>query len=699
MKKNLNIEYRKEIDGLRALAVLAVIFFHSEIKIYDYKFLKGGFLGVDIFFVISGYLISSIIIKEYETLNSFSFLYFIERRIRRILPLLFTVILITLIVSYFYLLPLNIIDLSKSSLYSILFISNFYFYFNETQYGGISSAFIPLLHTWSLSVEEQFYIFFPLLFVYSIKIFRNRIRYLIICLILLNIVFIQFLGNLKFDYPFVEKELKFYAPTIFFDFYFISSRIWELLIGVYIAILENHNFKIKDFKKSNFLSILGLLLILFSIFFFEFNETLKFPSILNVIPTLGVALIILYCKDQASLIYKFLSSKLIVFIGLISFSLYLWHYPIFAILKFNDREFKISWLIIIFFISIGTYFLIEKKFRNKELKFKFVLLYLFLSGLLIIIISNIYIKNNGMPDRLPEILAKDHKFKSYRNIRQDGYGCHNRINNFCIFNKGKTKKIILLGDSQTDSLLNSFVNNEKYLDYEIIHMSYSGNIYLPNIKTLNKQKLDISYPYTLERKKILDKIENQIIIISAVWAQWFELSYYDKTNSVENFSYYFVDEKEEQKDVAKIINNIIYDLAKKNYIVLVYPVPEPGVDVPRKLFNGIPRPFNPIITKNYLKTNIINIDYNTFQNRNKNVFNTFNQLQHNRILKVFPHDLFCNLNKNNKCIFHNDNDIFLADQIHLSAKGSQMVNELIYKEIKKIEKKKKLQKDTNSDIQ
>ena len=167
----MKLTYRPEIDGLRAIAVVAVIFYHAKISILGHETFKGGFIGVDIFFVISGYLITSIILKELVTTGSFSFKHFYERRIRRILPALLFVMLVSLPFAWMYLLPSSLIDFLKSILYSLGFSSNFYFWDTGQQYAAVSGLFKPFLHTWSLSVEEQFYILFPIVLVITFKYF------------------------------------------------------------------------------------------------------------------------------------------------------------------------------------------------------------------------------------------------------------------------------------------------------------------------------------------------------------------------------------------------------------------------------------------------------------------------------------------------------------------------------------------------
>ena len=164
----MKINYRPEIDGLRAIAVFSVITYHARDT-----FLPGGFLGVDIFFVISGYLITSLILKELKLTNKFSFSNFYERRVRRIIPALLGMIILSTFISYITLLPDSFVDFSKSLISSIFSVSNFYFYYTGNLYGAESSLLKPLLHTWSLSVEEQYYILFPIVLLITYKFFRK----------------------------------------------------------------------------------------------------------------------------------------------------------------------------------------------------------------------------------------------------------------------------------------------------------------------------------------------------------------------------------------------------------------------------------------------------------------------------------------------------------------------------------------------
>lgn len=218
----MNLRYRPEIDGLRAIAVISVILYHAEITILGHRLFKGGFIGVDIFFVISGYLITYIILKELVITGKFKFQKFYERRIRRIIPALLVVMYLSLPLAYLYLLPNSFVDFSKSILSSLLFISNFYFHYSDQVYNAESSSLKPFLHTWSLSIEEQFYILFPVVLLITFNYFR---KYLI------HILIFGFVVSLGL----ADWGSRNHAS---FNFYILPTRAWELLAGSILAYFE-----------------------------------------------------------------------------------------------------------------------------------------------------------------------------------------------------------------------------------------------------------------------------------------------------------------------------------------------------------------------------------------------------------------------------------------------------------------------------
>ncbi len=369
------MKYRKEIDGLRALAILPVLFFHAGLP-----FLSGGYLGVDIFFVISGFLITSIIHYEINN-NKFSILTFYERRLRRILPALATVLLFTSIaIAFFESSPKALHDYGDSLVSAILMFSNIYFFLTSS-YFGPASELSPLLHTWSLAVEEQFYVLFPILAIFCKRL--NTKSYIAL-LILISLISI---GIAEWGW----------RNSAHGNFYLLPSRAWELLAGSLAAIYINSN-KVHNTSKEmqSFLSLFGLLCITFS--FFLFNKYTPHPSILTFLPILGTFLIIVF-SSQHNFTGKILSSRLLVHIGLISYSLYLWHYPIFVMVKLEaapEHQFAIKLLLLplIYLFSITTYKFIETPFRNKQLiSSRNIFKYSFVSIISIFFLGILYINN------------------------------------------------------------------------------------------------------------------------------------------------------------------------------------------------------------------------------------------------------------------------------------------------------------------
>lgn len=299
------MKYRREIDGLRAVAVVPVVLFHAGAPGFD-----GGFVGVDIFFVISGYLITSIIFTEVRE-GTFSFLKFYERRARRILPALFAVLAICLPIAWFWLMPGDLKLFGQGLVAVCLFSSNLLFW-HTSNYFDKSAELNPLLHTWSLAIEEQFYLFFPILLMSLKRLSRNKLLALLTGLFVVSAVY----GN------WMVGE----SPVA--AFYLLPTRAWELLAGSIVALhLANENPARTRKWIEQGVSALGLLLILYAIFLF--NRNTPFPSYLALVPTIGAAFVIVFA-NPGTCVHAILANKHLVGIGLISYSAYLWHQPLFA---------------------------------------------------------------------------------------------------------------------------------------------------------------------------------------------------------------------------------------------------------------------------------------------------------------------------------------------------------------------------------
>ncbi len=300
------MNYRPEIDGLRSVAVLPVILFHAGFSIFS-----GGYIGVDVFFVISGYLITTILISEREA-GTYSLLGFYERRARRILPALFVVLLCTIPFAWRWIPPDPFEDYARSLAYAAMFISNIHF-LEKSSYFDIGAEFRPLLHTWSLAVEEQYYLLFPLV-LWALGHFV-RLKFLIVFLILSALS----LGLAEWGWRNFPTE----------NFFFSPSRLWELLAGSICAVLL---FRRAQYR-NEIGAMVGLLLIMGSVFYYD--NTVPFPSIYTLPPVLGCVLIILFAA-QGTWVARLLSLRPLVAIGLISYSAYLWHQPLFVFARIRS---------------------------------------------------------------------------------------------------------------------------------------------------------------------------------------------------------------------------------------------------------------------------------------------------------------------------------------------------------------------------
>ncbi|MFG1505567.1 acyltransferase family protein [Halobacteriovorax sp. ZH5_bin.2] len=420
--------FRKDINALRAIAVIGVVLFH-----FFPNLVPGGFAGVDVFFVISGYLMTEIIFKKLEE-DNFSFVEFYFARFSRIVPALLTLCFFLLIISWFFLVPLDYRTLSKHVISSITFISNI-IYYKESGYFDSASLEKWLLHTWSLSVEWQFYLIYPIFILTTHKVFsKDSLKRVFLVTILLGILFSTYL-----TYTSPSKA-----------YYYISSRFWQMQIG---SILYLYKFEFSN-RRKHFLFCLGILGIVLS--YFIFDERSRWPGIYSLLPISG-SLLFLYANIQNN---KFLNSYLIQKIGTYSYSIYLWHWPfVVALYYFNNDSLIISIVALLCSIifSLISFHMIESKFRTKKsnsilrnLKSKPI--YIFIS---ILAFSSVIYKKNGFENRFEKLEFFDQLVMP---LKEHGY-CFNSAfdNNFkldkkygtsCYLgSKIKDSNIMLFGDS------------------------------------------------------------------------------------------------------------------------------------------------------------------------------------------------------------------------------------------------------------
>lgn len=391
--QNAVLKYRPDIDGLRAIAILSVLAFHlSPWRV------PGGFVGVDVFFVISGYLISAIVFSEIAT-GHFSVLAFYERRVRRIFPALFVMLIAVSLVLNFFLLPNEFVDYAKSVIAATTSSSNFYFWQHSGYFDWPVSK--PMLHTWSLAIEEQFYFLFPILLLIIRRLFPQRLKHGVVIL---------FFASLAAS-----------VATVYFSqttaFYMPYTRAWELLMGTVIAL--GFFPRLRQASVRNGVALFGIALIGYSAL--RYSQHTPFPGLAALVPCVGSALIIGAGESGATLVGKVLSWRPMVFIGLISYSLYLWHWPVnilndfglsanfafvphkWAFVLLLQKSNKAMVLLVSFLLAVLSWRFVERPFRSRSRRIERRPLFALAAAVMVVLVVSSWavIYANGFEGRFP----------------------------------------------------------------------------------------------------------------------------------------------------------------------------------------------------------------------------------------------------------------------------------------------------------
>tara|TARA_B100000941_G_scaffold84915_1_gene58503 strand:+ start:417 stop:2318 length:1902 start_codon:yes stop_codon:yes gene_type:complete len=495
---------RLDIEALRGLSVVLVILYHFKLNNLNYEIINGGFIGVDIFFVISGFVITKIISENNE--DNFSLLYFYKRRIKRIIPLL-VVVLISSIIAIFFIFDFFLFNKNINSFIATSSaVSNLYFWLSSVLYQFAEQNNLINLHFWSLSIEMQFYILFPLLFI----IFRNRQK------IIFPIILLLFL----LSYLFV---IQIYERHNMFNFYNSFSRVFEFLSGSIIFYYSEFFRKKTNKKLYPSLYILGLVILFFYLQYLHSEAYHPSPTTLVLITAIG--LMITFNNEESLRIIKIGFS----YLGKISYSLYLWHFPILVLgtnifIEFNDLK-KLALILFCFIISTFTYFFIEKKFR--EIHFKYSLILFLILIVFLVLAKNLSVlkKEAYSIFNLDNYYLQDESFLYLKNSNK--YSIRKQKNIFSFKNdsinyspqfntENNRKNILIVGDSHATDLFNIFkTNEEKFKDYEFARYG----INLIDFKNYRKENFLISdnfknadYIFYSQRYEMEDLVYLQDII-------------------------------------------------------------------------------------------------------------------------------------------------------------------------------------------
>ena len=654
------MKYRAEIDGLRALAVLPVILFHA-----GFEWFSGGFVGVDVFFVISGYLITTILIEDIEN-KRFSIVKFYERRARRILPALFFVMLVCIPFAWMWMLPSQMKDFSQSLVAVSLFASNILFW-RESGYFAAAAEEKPLLHTWSLAVEEQYYVLFPIFLILAWRFGKNRVFWMIVVMAAISLLLSEWGWRNK-------------ATA---NFYLAPTRAWELFAGSIAAFIVQK----QGVQKSNLLATCGLAAIIFSIFFYD--ETTPFPSVYALVPVLGVVLLVLYA-DKDTLVARLLSTKGFVGIGLISYSAYLWHQPLFAFARIRSFEhpslFLMSTLSVISIIfSYFSWRYIEKPFRNKKYVnassvFKFSFIGVFSCLIL------------GALGHFEKFTVKNHSQKisiqTSESTPKHETQCEldvSIVNQYCrkIGNTSVKPTVLILGDSHAAANLASLSELLYSKNKSALQIGFGG---CTPIKNVALDRADIFKKCINLNSEVYDNLLNtnqfeSVILISRWTAHWVGTPFDNKQGGVEKFdgeAAVLTALKDENKITSKDEISSLYiasmkQLSNSSNLVVVYPIPEAGWNVPSAL-NKL------LINEKTIISESLSTSASLYDERNKEIVDLFNSIDFN-FRKVKPRDIFCDTYEKDKCVTVLDSQPLYYDDDHLSKKGADLLSKAIFENL------------------
>jgi peptidoglycan/LPS O-acetylase OafA/YrhL len=525
MENKTILNYRPDIDGLRAVAVLFVIVFHAFPKL-----LAGGFIGVDIFFVISGFLISGIIFKALKE-SKFSYLDFYNRRIKRIFPALVLVLLSCLIAGWLLLFSSEYLSLGKNVASGAGFVANIT-YWLESGYFDISSTLKPLIHLWSLGVEEQFYIFWPILLVFIYRKIK-KVPQIISILLFLSFLLSIYVG-------FRSPEAAFYLPF---------TRFWELMSGAFLAhFASSSGGLIKSMANklgmevssmqfsfvSNISAWFGLVLLVMSVV--VINSVNFYSGI--VVFTIIATFLLIESGPQAWVNRKILSNKILVYIGLISYPLYLWHWPLLSfatIVKSGNVSVSLKLVLIgaSFLLAWMTYVFIEKPIRY--LKYKSVPLFLCLSMLVVGTLGWVIYLNQGFDFRLSaqesvlksKLLPTDHaaklndidlygKSRQCRKLYSQGVSSYV----YCNIVGNGSNNVFLIGDSHTDAIYVGYGKTLEKRGYTLVNLAVPGCFVLGS----DKKNLNIIHKNCdNDIKNVIDTVLAQkpkiVILSNSYWLE------------------------------------------------------------------------------------------------------------------------------------------------------------------------------------
>ncbi|MBB3948208.1 peptidoglycan/LPS O-acetylase OafA/YrhL [Rhizobium skierniewicense] len=634
--------YRPEIDGLRAIAVLGVIFAHANFAIFS-----GGFMGVDVFFVISGYLITTVILDARAN-GTFSLRAFYERRARRIVPALFFVLLCTLPPAWMWLLPDAYEAFSKSLMTATLSVSNVYF-LRKTDYFAPDAAEVPLLHTWSLGVEEQFYLLFPLLFLLPLKtktIFR--------------IVVVAAIASLIAS----EIGARFYPSA---NYYLLPTRAWEILVGALCAFYVNG----RPRPVNGALAFAGVAMVLAAIFLFD-PATLV-PSLMALLPVAGACGVLVFASRD-TWAGRILSLPPLVWIGRISFSTYLWHQPVFVFWRIRSTDAPSNWvmgglILLTAALAAFTWRFVEQPFRSKRIGLRRFVGVAAACGVVLMSVGFWGDVKDGLPFRLsPDVQSFAQKTVwSDTCLWQVEDGTALVPDPKCLFNAQAGRTYALWGDSIAASMAPSLANALKGRNIGLVQITHGFCAPIIGVSMAREEGAVPCDDVNARALAYLNETRIDTVILTASWVSFLNTSHM-RIEGRERL----VDTTSLGEMANKLRETIEALRASGKRVVVIYPSPrfdKPVIDVmAARIIKGDKAPDFPFSASN-------------FQANTARAHALLDAAVPDNVGKVLPETIFCNTQARDRCLYGRAGVAYIADRGHYTAAGAAMVVESVLREL------------------
>jgi len=651
------VKYRHEIDGLRAIAVSSVVLYHAELHLDGGTLLQGGFLGVDIFFVISGYLITSILLREMER-GTFTFAGFYERRARRILPALLLMLLVSAPAAWLHLFPVAFEEYARSLVSSIFFSSNILFW-QSVGYADTAARLKPMLHTWTLAVEEQFYVLAPIALLLCWKYLR---KHLFAVLLAVSLASLTLASWASIAHPAAS-------------FYLLPTRAWELLAGSLLAVRESRSGRTGHPVLAPLMAAVGLFAVVHSLI--AFDDPNAHPSIATLQPIVGTMLVIWFAGGRGPVTWL-LSTKPFVGIGLVSYSLYLWHQPVFAFAQHRALTALTSWdkfgcVAITGLLAFLSWLLVERPFRDRGRVSMRRFGFAGLSATVLLVGYAAAVMHGDVQGRIAGVLQTAPASLVAAPTKGEW-----PIEPGVPGRPGAKPSFILVGDSHANAFGPTLHEHLSKTGQAAMWLIKSGCIY--TVRLVSQPDLYGCAAHMPKWRESILRSDVRDVVLFARYTAHLKGTPFDNEigglefwNSREVGDYADRDTEArvgEDRFVALVQEDLNELLRAGKRLIIIYPVPEvgwhPHETAVKRLVRG--------------EDTAVETDLAVYWKRNAKTHEIFDGLQGGEVVRIYPHELLCDKDTQ-KCVTRKDDVWMYADDDHLSESGMELVLDEVIKRL------------------